>query len=118
MHRSNFAHKVKWDFEGVSFDRLLYNWEDDAQFSNFTENVIPELFFGELTVFDFHPIHVLLNSTDGSEYNKLKSEQSHTALNLLDSNVLENYVSFKIGTQTYLKEILYSKNRCIGLEQL
>ena len=28
----NFAHKMKWAFDGVSFDRLLYNWEDDAQF--------------------------------------------------------------------------------------
>lgn len=118
MHRSPFAHKIKWDFEGVSFDRLLYNWEDDAQFSNFTENVIPELFFGELTIFDFHPIHVFLNSTDGREYRKLKSEHSHISLSLLSSNIAEKYISCGVGTQTYLKEILHSKNICIGLDQI
>ena len=77
MHRSPFAHKTKWDFDGVSFDRLLYNWEDDAQFSAFNMKEIPELFFGELTVFDFHPIHVFLNSTDGSEYRKLKNQYAN-----------------------------------------
>ena len=61
MHRSPFAHKVTWNFYGTSFDRLLYNWEDDAQFSSYEDNTIPELFFGELTVFDFHPIHAFLN---------------------------------------------------------
>ena len=60
MHRSAFAHKVKWEFDGVTFDRLLYNWEDDAQFVSYNEDNLPELFFGELTVFDFHPIHVFL----------------------------------------------------------
>ena len=90
MHRSAFAHKVKWEFDGVSFDRLLYNWEDDAQFSVLKDN-LPDLFFGELTVFDFHPIHVFLNSTDGSEYRNLKLEQSQIPLNLLYEQVAEVY---------------------------
>ena len=118
MHRSSFSHKVRWDFNGVSFDRLLYNWEDDAQFSSFMNNKIPELFFGDLTVFDFHPIHVFLNSTDGSEYHKLKSEQSHIPLSSLDERIVERYVSHRLGTQNYLKEVLASKNKCIGLEEI
>lgn len=118
MHRSNFAHKAKWSFDGVSFERLLYNWEDDAQFADFIENKMPKLFFGELTVFDFHPIHVFLNSTDGSEYRKLKSELSNTALNSLDMRSAKRYVSEGIGTGSYLKEILSSKNDCINLSEI
>lgn len=118
MHRSNFAHKVRWEFDDVSFDRLLYNWEDDAQFSIFIEDKMPELFFGDLTVFDFHPIHVFLNSTDGSEYRKLRSEQSHISLNSLGVRVAEKYVSQGVGTHSYLKEILSSQNRCIGLSDI
>ena len=118
MHRSNFAHKVRWEFDDVSFDRLLYNWEDDAQFSIFIEDKMPELFFGDLTVFDFHPIHVFLNSTDGSEYRKLRSEQSHISLNSLGVRVAEKYVSQGVGTQSYLEEILSSQNRCIGLSDI
>ena len=118
MHRSAFAHKVKWEFDGVTFDRLLYNWEDDAQFVSYNEDNLPELFFGELTVFDFHPIHVFLNSTDGSEYRKLKSKNSNLPLSSLDKQVVEKYVNPSLGTQSYLKNVLSSKNRCIGLDEI
>ena len=118
MHRSRFAHKVRWDFNGVSFDRLLYNWEDDAQFSGFIKDKMPDLFFGELTVFDFHPIHVFLNSTDGSEYRKLKMEQSLVSLSSLDAHVAEKYINHGLGTRSYLKGVLASKNRCIGLDEI
>lgn len=118
MHRSPFAHKVRWDFDGVSFERLLYNWEDDAQFSAFNQDKVPELFFGELTVYDFHPIHVFLNSTDGSEYRKLKKEQSSDPLSSFDLHVVNKYINNGIGTQNYLKEVLSSANRCIKLEDI
>ena len=118
MHRSPFAHKVKWEYGGVSFDRLLYNWGDSAEFSSFSENEIPELFFGELTVFDFHPIHVFLNSTDGSEYRQLKTEQSQMSLTSLDLSVAKKYANHAVGVQTYLKKILCSENKCIGLNQI
>lgn len=115
MHRSPFAHKVRCDLNGVNFDRLLYNWEDDAEFSAFNPGNQPKLFFGELTVFDFHPIHVFLNSTDGSEYRKLKNEHSQIPLNSLNSKTVKKYINESIGTQTYFKKILNSENICIEL---
>ena len=118
MHRSTFSHKVKWEFDSVTFDRLLYNWEDDAQFASYNEDNLPELFFGELTVFDFHPIHVFLNSTDGSEYRNLKLEQPNLPLSSLTKQVVEKHVNPNLGTQSYLKEVLSSKNRCIGLDEI
>ena len=118
MHRSAFSHKVQWDFDGVTFDRLLYNWEDDAQFSSYKKDNLPDLFFGELTVFDFHPIHVFLNSTDGSEYRNLKLEQRKLPLSSLDKQVVEKHVNPNLGTQSYLKEVLSSNNRCIGLDEI
>ena len=118
MHRSTFSHKVKWEFDSVTFDRLLYNWEDDAQFASYNEANFPELFFGELTVFDFHPIHVFLNSTDGSEYRNLKLEQPNLPLSSLTKQIVEKHVNPNLGTQSYLKEVLSSKNRCIGLDEI
>ena len=119
MHRSPYAHKVDWSFDELSFERLLYNWEDDAQFSSYKDNTIPELFFGELTVFDFHPIHIFLNSTDGSLFRKMKMEQSHIPLNELDLKVAEKYAMTEVtGTQSYLKAILGSKKKCIGLNEI
>ena len=68
--------------------------------------------------FDFHPIHVFLNSTDGREYRRLKSENSHISLSSLDIRIAERYLSKGVGTQSYLKEVLSSKNRCIGLDEI
>lgn len=118
MHRSRHAHKGEWELDGIYFERILYNWEDDAEFSAFIENAIPELFFGELTIFDFHPIHILLNSTNGTEYRKLKSHQPHTPLNLLDPDIFKQYANHGIGTRTYLEEILNSQHRCIDLSEV
>ena len=115
MHRSPFAHKVKWDFDGVSFDRLLYNWEDDANFCAFEEDKYPELFYGDLTVFNFHPIHVFLNSSDGREYRQLKKEQFDKSLNTLSTEIVIKYKTLGIGTQNYLEEVLASNNICIEL---
>ena len=115
MHRSPFAHKVKWNFDGVSFDRLLYNWEDDAHFFAFEEDKYPELFFGDLTVFNFHPIHVFLNSSDGSEYRRLKKEHFGKFLPKLSAEDLGEYKNIRIGTQDYLKKVLLSNNTCVEL---
>ena len=118
MHRSTFSHKVQRDFDGVTFDRLLYNWEDDAQFSSYKRDNFPDLFFGELTVFDFHPIHVFLNSTDGSEYRNLKLEQPKLPLSSLDKQIVEKHVNPNLGTRSYFEKVLSSNNRCIGLDEI
>ena len=115
MHQSHFAHKVRWNFDGISFDRLLYNWEDDAQFFQFDASQKLELFFGDLTVFNFHPIHVFLNSSDGNEYRRLKIENANTPLFALDINVASNYINTGIGTQNYLREVIASNCICIEL---
>ena len=113
MHRSPFAHKVKWSFDGVSFGRLLYNWDDHAQFSAFEQDKYPVLFFGELTVFNFHPIHVFLNSSDGSEYRQLKKEHFDNPLNALSAEFVNKYRNARIGTRNYLQEVLASNNICM-----
>ena len=65
-----------WTFEGVSFKRINYNWEDDCAFfdSEFLWN--KPKFYSDITVFDFHPIHVALNSRDNKNYNRLKNNIS------------------------------------------
>ena len=118
MHRSPFVHKVEWNFDGVSFDRLLYNWEDDAQFFEFDQDKKPELFFGELTVFNFHPVHVFLNSSDGSEYRQMKKEHFDKPLNALSAEVVKKYMNVRIGTRNYLQEVLASTNTCVELSDI
>lgn len=118
MHRSPHAHKCNWEFEGVSFERLLYNWEDDAEFSSYQANAMPNLFYGRLTVFDFHPIHIYLNSSDGSEYRRLKKETNGAPLYDVDEATLKKFINVGIGTRTYFEHILSSDLTCKRIEEL
>ena len=118
MHRSPYAHKVSWNFEDVSFDRLLYNWEDDAEFYAYSSEEKPELFFGDLTVFNFHPIHVFLNTSDGSEYLKLKNETAGVSLTSLDVKTVTGFINDGRGTRSYLEEVLASNHVCVELGKI
>ena len=118
MHRSPFAHKCSWELEGISFERLLYNWEDDMEFSSYETEKNRSLFVGELTVFDFHPIHVFLNSSDGNEYRRLKKETAGTPLNKLSENVLAKFKNTEFGTRNKLLEILNSDFACKELDEI
>ena len=53
MHRSKYAFKCEWTLES-KFDRIVYNWEDDAEFKFQRYSNINDLFFGDLTIYDFH----------------------------------------------------------------
>jgi len=118
MHRSKFAHKCIWEFNGIAFERILYNWEDDLEFSKQRYCSEKDLFFGDLTVYDFHPIHVVLNSSNGSEYKKLKENlNGEHLINQKKQNILR-YKNSKIGIEDHLKTILKSDALCTPLDQI
>ena len=118
MHRSIYSHKCSWDFNGVIFERLLYNWEDDAEFSNQRFCNPNELFFGDLTVLDFHPIHVFLNSSNGTEYKKLKDKIAGTALQKINNKTAEKFKNDGIGVRNHLDSILASNYTCVSLKSI
>ena len=118
MHLSPFEHKVRWEWEEVSFDRLLYNLADYAHFPAYNEDIMPNMFFGKLTAFDFYPIHVFLNSTDGREYRKLKKEQSSSPLFAIDYEIAKKYIHKSRGTQSHLRQVLSSDNNCVSLDEI
>jgi hypothetical protein len=118
MHRSKHAHKCLWEFDGVKFERLLYNWEDDAEFAKQRYNTDQDLFFGEITVYDFHPIHIFLNSTDGSEYSQLKKIFKGRHLNEVRAEEFKQFINDGIGVQTYLKRILNSTGMSVDLNEI
>ena len=118
MHRSKFAHKYLYDYNGVTFERLLYNWEDDFEFSKQRYCSEKDLFFGKLTVYDFHPIHVVLNSSNGSEYKKLKENLNGKKLYDLDKQNILRFRNYEIGVQDHLEMIMSSDAHCIGLDEV
>ena len=118
MHRSPHAHKCTWAYEGVSFERLLYNWEDDQEFyaPNFAcEN---NIFFGDLTVCDFHPIHIFLNSSNGSEYSALKERTKVKPMSLLSKDSALSFRNLGIGVDTHFQKLIYSEAKSVKLEDI
>ena len=118
LHRSPYAHKLYWESEGLSFSRVLYNWEDDAEFHMQRFGAPNKLFFGDLTILDFHPIHVFLNSSDGNEYQSLKKSLCGAPLQHVEKKETEKFVNLGRGVLTHLTDILASNANCRGLEDL
>ncbi len=118
MHRSEFAHKCLWDFNGVVFERLLYNWEDDAEFSRQRYSREQHLFFGELTVCDFHPIHVVLNSSNGSEYTEFKKTLNGRYMQDADKHTVSKIKNPEVGVESHLKALLNSDATHVRLDEI
>ena len=118
MHRSPYSHKCLWEYGEVTFERLMYNWEDDLEFKNQRFGPKEKCFFGDITVFDFHPIHVFLNSSDGSEYTHLKQQTSDKTLNKVLHNDAIKFKNEKEGVETFLKRVLHTKAETIMLDDI
>ena len=96
-----------------------YCWADEhswvsKQSSDFEDIVLRS----KLAVFDFHPIHIFLNSSDGNEYRKLKKETVGTPLNEVDTRILAEFRNLGFGTRNKLSEILNSDFACKGLDEI
>ncbi|MGI8544099.1 MAG: hypothetical protein ACR2MD_11585 [Aridibacter sp.] len=67
------SHQVKWN--GAKLRRIPYFWEDDSEM--FEEDPIWDLSDNRINVmglriFDFHPIHIALNTKQFSDYENIK----------------------------------------------
>ncbi|MEK9628598.1 MAG: polysaccharide deacetylase family protein [Nitrospinota bacterium] len=118
MHEARHVQKCKFTFGGISFDRILYNWEDDAEFIKDFVKYDEERFYGDITIFDFHPIHVHLNSTNGTEYSSLKEIQNGRELFELNANEVEKHSNPSVGVRDFLRAILESNGQPISLEDI
>ena len=78
-----------------------YLWEDDVHAAynsgNWDCRVVLE--GGGLRVFDFHPVHVFLNTADINEFEKAKKYYN-------DARELMNFINTGMGTKTFLKRLL------------
>lgn len=118
MHKAEHAQKVPWSFAGVKFDRIMYNWEDDFEFETKQFSDKDQKFFGKLTIFNFHPIHVHLNSSDGTEYSRLKSTLGELPLYKAEKKLIEKMQNTDVGVKSFFKAVLDSKIRNIALSEV
>jgi len=116
-HRFSHVGRVSWNHKEVSFDRINFNWEDDAAF--FDQNFDWGAFYfpGDISIYNFHPIHVHLNSRGLSNYEKLK-ERLRVPLNLVEAGLIAEFTGDEPGTRDFLKALLRSAATPLSLEEL
>lgn len=115
MHRSPYVHEVIWELNDVQFKRIIYNWEDDVEFKNQRYEGYENMFFGKYTIFNFHPIHIALNSFDGTEYKKLKNENNNR-FSSINEKKLMRYINHGNGIESFLIKILNSDAKPIEIK--
>jgi hypothetical protein len=117
MYNFPFIKRFLWQSEGTKFTRINYNWEDDAAFFQNDFCWHKPHFPGELNIYDFHPIHIHLNSKDNSAYNLLK-ESLDTSLSNVDGRKITAFANPEYGARTFLTSLVTSKERFINFERL
>lgn len=97
------AHCIRW--HGVSLWRIPYFWEDDGEM--FEEDPIwsvtdERLGVSGLRVFDFHPIHVALNTDRFERYSKLKALRP---VHQWDEKFVQDHVRGGSGPRAFFIEL-------------
>lgn len=98
--------------ENKSLLRLPYFWEDDEELNRLDPILdINHSSYHQpgLKIFNFHPIHIFLNSRNLDIYEKMKKKLNYPKVSLID---LKPYIYKGKGVESFFKEILrfISKN--------
>ncbi len=98
----------QWLYNDTQFTRINYNWEDDIAF--YDRDFLWNLPFtpGPLNIYNFHPIHIHLNSSDNNSYSNVKKEL-RGPLYEADSKLISKYRNNKLGAKTFLTSLVNSK---------
>jgi len=115
-----FPHIVPSDFpfKDITIKRINYNWEDDIAFHDplFSwDSILP---FAQTMVFDFHPIHIGLNSNSLENYSQLKQELQKKPLYQANQNEISKYRNNTPGTNDFFNQIITSKMKPLDFDAL
>lgn len=107
-----------WNFYGNNLKRINYNWEDDAAFFDANNDWTTITPFANLHVFDFHPIHIALNSKDYANYTKLKNTLGSRSLTNATPCDLEGAANHEDGTNSRFQALLKGPWEFLTFDQL
>jgi Polysaccharide deacetylase len=98
---------VPYTFEGRTVYRIPFYWEDDYEYGLERPSWDVEAHLGEapgLKIFNFHPVHVYLNSRNGRAYDDLKTRSGPLAR--LPEEMAKPLVYEAAGTRTLFSALL------------
>lgn len=90
--------------------KIPYFWEDDVMHRFADWNWDKQIDGGDIEIYDFHPIHVALNSINDDAYCELKNRLDGQALDKLSYDKVKDLINTSTsGTRTYLEKLLSEK---------
>lgn len=117
-YRLPLVARSQWNLEDLSFTRINYNWEGDLAFYDDSFMWDQKEFFSKSIIFDFHPIHVALNSSNNNSYGNLKKDLAGESLFQISKNQVLEFRSDSIGANDYLQFIISSSAQAVSLKEL
>jgi hypothetical protein len=87
--------------------RLPYFWEDDTEMNHPNSSFLmddPKYHVPGLKIFNFHPIHIVLNSKEMDPYNRLKEKINVKNCSLEELEQFRNASS--VGTGSMFEELI------------
>ena len=109
--------KIIWQNHKIKFWRLNYQWEDDCCFHLQNYNWDKIHLEESNNVLNFHPVHIYLNSKDGSNYKSLKNILNGRKLQNANKSDFLGIVNNKKGAKDALLQTINS-GKCINFEDL
>ena len=109
-YKSKFISKTSYDYLKVKINRINYNWEDSIAIHDRNFNWSYLKYFGNMNIYNFHPIHIFYNTKNYEHYLRIKKnkipliKQKITDIN---PTLINNDSP---GVRTFLKKILNSGN--------
>jgi hypothetical protein len=116
-YKSVSVEKTKLLLEDGQIDRVNYNWEDDVAFNDYYWEWSSFQPWSSLHVFDFHPVHVALNSREAASYRRLKDEIGSRPLYSINKSSADKYRNTEHGTQSLLASVLSSQADFISVDR-
>lgn len=101
-------HPVEYWWRQRRLIRVPYFWEDDFEMERPEPCWQPAKLLNQgpgLKIFDFHPIHIYLNSADMEPYRNLKAQVPR--LHAVDHGLVERFVQEGPGTQTCFLDLVH-----------
>lgn len=90
--------------------KIPYFWEDDVMHKFSDWDWDRQVDGGDIEIYDFHPIHVALNSLDDAAYCALKGRLEGQALDQVSYDTVKDLINNSTsGTRTYLERLLEEK---------
>jgi peptidoglycan/xylan/chitin deacetylase (PgdA/CDA1 family) len=107
-----------WHSRGRRMRRHNYNWEDDIAFDDTSQDWTTCTAMAPLDVYDFHPIHVALNSSREDAYMSLKAHRGPGWLHEAEQDESLVFREPGPGTADFLRAVLTTGRRALTFEEL